>query len=660
MPIEPQSIDMTKMKISFAAIAVLYSFALSAQFQYQNYDWGKPKAFVPDSGSASKVVILKKEICEFGFENAMFLQVNMFHSIEYLGTEKAVEDNNRKYMGFTNTSIIMDPMARVILPDGSVIVLDESKILEAKDEATGNHYKYFAFEGVEPGSVIEYAYVLKSAPVYTGRQKYIQADAPVLRYEFDLFAPASMQFSMKTYKLGSNFTFSQVGSKNKWSLAADSLPAILPEFQAPLENLYAQFAFRLDSYSGESEVSSFSKASQSVYSQMSEPADRSDEKALKRIIKESGITKNTPEEEIIKHIEYFLKTSYRVVDHSGLQLNKPSEIVKNKLASHAGITKLYFMLFRRLGIETEIVLTCDRTKYPFDPSFEAYHFLTQYLMYFPKWDKFISPSDFAYRFGLIPYEYTDTYGLFVSERRIGNLSAGVGRVRKIPATPYSHTNSSMDINIRIDSAASDAIVCINSKASGYYAVYLQPYLELMNAEQWKNYVESEIQRIIPASSIQHYTLKNGKGLDVGHKPMEIEYCLENTGILSYAAGRYLINIGATIAPQLELYDTASRKLPVYSSYKRMYERTITLEIPQGYRVANPADSEIISEYGQAGNVSISFKSSWQQAEGSITVKAVEFYDQLWFEPSEYQFYREVINSAADFNKLTFIIEPIVE
>ena len=53
----------------------------------------------------------------------------------------------------------------------------------------------------------------------------------------------------------------------------------------------------------------------------------------------------------------------------------------------------------------------------------------------------------------------------------------------------------------------------------------------------------------------------------------------------------------------------------------------------------------------------SFKSSYQLLGNKLIITADEHYKENKIEVSMYEEYRTVINSAADFNKITLLLEP---
>jgi len=79
-------------------------------------------------------------------------------------------------------------------------------------------------------------------------------------------------------------------------------------------------------------------------------------------------------------------------------------IIRNRIASHRGILRLYGAIFEKLGVEHQYVLTCDRSENAIDRSFENWNNTTDFLIYFPATKKFMAPTLLETRYPWInPY-----------------------------------------------------------------------------------------------------------------------------------------------------------------------------------------------------------------------------------------------------------------
>jgi hypothetical protein len=125
-----------------------------------------------------------------------------------------------------------------------------------------------------------------------------------------------------------------------------------------------------------------------------------------------------------------------------------------------------------------------------------------------------------------------------------------------------------------------------------------------------------------------------------------------------AGKKYLFKVGELIGHQMELYQNKKRVLPVENKFERSYLRTINVTIPKGYKIANLDDVVISNTFIENGEKILAFNSSYEIEGNSVKIVANEFYRKNIIPVKDYENYRRVINSAADFNKVVLIFEPI--
>jgi hypothetical protein len=144
----------------------------------------------------------------------------------------------------------------------------------------------------------------------------------------------------------------------------------------------------------------------------------------------------------------------------------------------------------------------------------------------------------------------------------------------------------------------------------------------------------------------------------GEQPLEFILDFNSSAFVEKAGKKYLFSVGDLIGAQTELYQEKERKLPVDSEFERSYLRTISISIPEGYSVANLDDINISNAYSNDNNEKLmSFDSSYTLDGNTLTIVADEHYRMNHVNIDIYEDYRKVINSAADFNKITLILEP---
>ena len=152
-----------------------------------DYSWDdKPQYAVSDESNEPMMALKEKYVTEYSYVDNEFTEHYLEHKALWLNSNDKIEDYNRIYLPYSSNSVLLKSKARVITKSGKVIDLDESKILTAQDEETGKNYKYFAFEGLEKGSIVEYFYVEKKKPSYSGTMFRLQSDFPKKKVAFDL------------------------------------------------------------------------------------------------------------------------------------------------------------------------------------------------------------------------------------------------------------------------------------------------------------------------------------------------------------------------------------------------------------------------------------------------------------------------------------------
>ena len=140
--------------------------------------------------------------------------------------------------------------------------------------------------------------------------------------------------------------------------------------------------------------------------------------------------------------------------------------------------------------------------------------------------------------------------------------------------------------------------------------------------------------------------------------MKFEVDLESDAFTEKAGRKYLFKVGELIGRQIQMYQEKERKLTLVDDYKRSYFRTINIRIPKGYKVVNLDDLNIENSYEKDGEELLSFKSNYKIIDGVLSITADEHYRINIIDKSIFEDYRKVINSAADFNKITLVLEPM--
>jgi hypothetical protein len=655
------------MKIrNYISILILFiGVSASAQIEpfYKTYDWDSIPDYKITASDTDDIITYKdKVVKEFFFiSDNELVEFAIEHQVLWLNSDQQIEENNKIYLPYSASTELLVNKARVITKEGKIIELDESKILTAEDEETKQTYKYFTFEGVEKGSFVEYMYVLKKYPTYKGKRVSLQTDHPKYNVEFDLYSPGNLVFEFKTYN-GLDSVRLDTNSKDKfhWAVSVDSMPALEREDQASYKAHRQFLIYKLDRNITSSmyDISSYGKVAENAYSFLYNNTTKSETKQLGKIIKAANAKAASNTHDKIRAIEDYVKKNIFLVDGSSDKLSDISFILENKFADQTGLLKVYARIFKIMDIKMQLVMTCDRTSLKFDKEFEANNFLLDYLFYFPEVKSFLSPTDIGSRLGFPPPELTNNYGLFIKEVALGDFNTGIGKIKFINPVTYKKNFDNILVTLKFNADdLTKTELNIDRAAGGYYAMGNQPYMHLLDEKTTKEVVESHVKYLNENIEIIDKTVYNDNAEDFGIKPFRVVANVTSDAFVEKAGNKYLFKLGELIGPQMEMYQKKKRVLPVENQFTRNYHRVITFTIPEGYKISNLADINIANDYKKDGEILFKFISSYKVDGDKVTVTADEYYTTIEIAPEAFEAYRTVINSAADFNKVTLILEP---
>lgn len=631
---------------------------------YKSYSWEQH----PDYGDLATndeedmIAFKDKLIKEFYFnDDNNLVEFSLEHQLLWLNSNSAIEDNNKVYLPFSSNSEILISKARVITNKGEIIELDDSKILTATDEETNKVYKYYAFEGIEKGSFIEYYYVVKKNPQYKGRRIYIQDAYNKANVSFELFAPENLVFKFKSYnELEEVKKDTMTKGKLHWKLNIDQIEKLEKEEQSAYDAYRKYLVYKLDKNTANNSqgISSYVNVSKNMYRYLFVDLSSNEISSIQKLVKASGLNKEKNEEFKIRALENYLKSNFYIADIETEAYEDINSILENKTGNEVGLIRIMIAALKSVGIKTEVVLTSDRFDLKFDKTFQASNFLTDYLLYFPGVKMYTSPKEIDSRLGIPPSELTDNYGLFIKEVQLGNYTGGAGKVRYIEPLSAEKSGDEMIIDVSFDkSDLTINHIKLNRTYSGYYASYIQPYLNLINKEDVDKFYDQLIKSLSENLTIIDKTVKNDNSDLFGKAPFNLTAHTETESMVVKAGNKYLFKLGEIIGPQMEMYQETERKLPIESQFNRNFIRTLNIKIPKGFTINNPDEMNIHHFHMENGEKIHEFHSYYTINQDVLTVYANEFYKQNHIALENYEAYRKVVNGAADFNKIVLVLEP---
>lgn len=605
------------------------------------------------------VMLLDERVINFFYDDNNLVEQYYIHQRIYVNSKDLIEEYNKLYIRLNDERVLNDYGARVIKKSGEVIHLDE-EIHEGTTEE-GKTYKYFAISGAEKGSIIEYYYVIDKQPQVSGRMITFQGSIPRNKVRLVIASPLNLGFTAYCHSGDIEMVKDSTDStQNVLVGEAFNIPKEPEEaFSNPArESVNVIFNLLYNTYTGKRNIFNYGVVSQTVFENLNQELDKKDKKVIKSILKAVKISDSKDDREKILKLEQYIKTKFKIVESGIPELSVLSFANEQKIINSNGTVKLFFHLFKEAGIKFETVLTCSRYSMPFVTEIESYLFLDQYLFYFPALKDYMVPDAVLYRLGVIPYGYIGNNGLFIREVKVGDIVSGLGKVKYIKPYPSDHTKQTFDIDAMIDLDKQMVEVKFQQELTGYYAQQVQPIVDYISEEDKAEFRESNVTDMFENAKIQSIDVQNEGSEYLCVKPYIVNATYTNADFLESAGSKLLFRIGDLIGPQAEMYQEEERKLPVENDYNRQYIRTISFTIPEGYSCDNLDALNIDKTLQYDGHESCGFVSSYKLDGDKLTVDIKEYYNDLLLPKSEYEKYREVINAAADFNKVVLVLKKL--
>lgn len=650
-----------KLYITSFFLCLAYLAYPQENIAYSTYNWEETPTILDTQGFGDRdIVQLKdKHVVDFRFSDAnTLIEYDIEHYSYWLNSDDEIENFNKIYLPYNSSSSILRSKARVIKKDGSTIELDESKIMTAKNEETGQEYKYFAFEGIEKGSSIEYFWIIKSSPRYSGRRITLQSDIEKRNIEFDLYAPSNLFFKFKSYNGLDSIVYDTIKTEQQhWSLKIDKQIALEDETYSAYHANKKYLIYKLDynSATNVSNIISYVNSTKNIFAYLYTPNKNKVKKAVAKILKSKNIDIARDLNSKIRTIEDYIKNTIYYIDSYNPELNDLSSVLSKKIANKSGIIKLYIEMFNQQNIQHELVLTSDRFNLKFDKDFEATIFLEDYLFYFPEIDAYLSPVALSSRLGFPTPEYTECYGLFIKKVAFGDFASGIGKIKYIKGVDYKKNFDNIIVDVDFDKDdLTNTNLKIDRSSGGYYIKWLQPFMHILKEKE--ETLDEQITFINENIEIISKTVYNDDATFFGIEPLRVVADAKANVFVEKAGANLLFKVGELIGPQSEMYQEKERIQPMETYYRKNYHRVINVTIPEGYTIKNLDNINLKETYQQENKEIMKFHSSYKIEENKLIITADEYYNFIRLSREEFEDYRRVMNAAADFNKVTLILE----
>ncbi len=612
------------------------------------------------------VMLFQSETRDYKYEGKDVTLYSTEHTLIKVLDRTGIESFNQIPVPFKDGQTRVDSIkARTILPDGT------TRDLKYEMLYVGGQSLFFALDGVEKNAEIEILVKYKSISSYFGTIHF-QHRMPVLNTYFELNYPKEMTFNTKGYHGFPSGTEQIVGGHKQVKIAVANIPALQDQQQSFYDLYLMRLDYAIDHYTSRGgyetgESFTWDKFAQRLYNRFYN-LGKDDNAAVGKYLTSLGIHGGETEAEKIKMIEDGIKTG--IVEYSMMlgrtrDNNNLDSIITRKSATSEGMVRLFCACLRVAGINHELGMTTNREEHLLDEKFVNWSPLEDYVIYFPRQNKYLAPNHPFLRYPEIPHTMIANKGIFCKTNpetgfAIGSEVASSGAIiRKIPAPAASYSRIDQNIGITFnDDLEPEAEVTYSY--TGYGAADLRTTLAEANAEGKKKIIENHILLADKREKIVKYSTVNEAFNSVyTKKPLEIKATVRVPQLMDKAGTKYMFRIGDVIGNQTNMYDThQERILPVDIDYPNTQTRVITVNLPAGTKILNPEALRIHAAHEDRdnGNVTSYFNSDYTLVGNKLTVTVTEAYNQLHYTVYEYPNYKKVVNAAADFNKVSIVLE----
>jgi hypothetical protein len=625
---------------------------------YESYNWEITPSYQIEESDNDMVAIKDKVVTEFIFEDQNLIEYYLEHKVLWLNSDDRIEEYTKVYLPIANDASQVVINVRIIKKTGEIIVLDKSRILRSEDDETGRDFNYYSIDDVEKGSIIEYYYVIKRRPKFQGAMVDIQSDYDKQTVEFDLYAPSNLRFSFKSFNLET--TVKKIESfkeKTHWKFLAKDIKAVNKEEKAPYNATIGFIMYKLhENTANNAIITSYNNVAQNLFDFYYSTYSKLEKKLIHKFAKNFKFDDGLRDENKARIIDLFIKENIYISENDSENL---INVLKTKTANETGVIKLYIALFEKFDVTHEMVLTSNRLQLKFDKDFEATNFLQEFLFYFPASKKYLSPSKFGTRFGFPPPYFMNNFGLFVTGYDINGKRKAFSEVKFIEGIPASLSSDEMLIEVIFNTKdLTKNTIALERKLNGYYAMNLHPFMNLIQPNRINEVIDQYfVQNSDKNAKVLKREFINEDPSLFGVKPFVVKFDISSEYFVEKKGDKYLFKLGDLIGPQMEMQQEKKRILPLEAEFNRSYYRTIKIHIPEGYQISNLEDIIIKNSYTTKDKELFIFDSYYTLEGNVLTVIADEHYRETFVAPEIFEAYRTVINSAADFNKVTLVLEP---
>lgn len=645
---------------AFTALAFASKAQMAALYS-TSFSWAAKPALhkMPEKFKDASAVYLRDDrIFEYKFEDKRLIQYNHVYKLIKVADDKGIETFNKIYVPVYGNSQVNDLKARVINSSGQVIDVPSEKI---KDETyEGNRYRFFAMEGLDKGSEIEFTYVTKKNPTFFGSETFQSETTPYARVNVSLVVPKHLKFEAMGFNGLTVLPDSLVDESLVTAAYSDNIPQLEEEkYGLPVPHLQRidyKLSYNLSNNNG-ARLNTWNEMARNVHRNLTTLSDK-EKKAVNKFVGEANIPDGASEETTITLLEDFMKTRINI-DEKLVSENAEvlDAVIKSGNTNDLGAGRLMIAMLENKGIRYQAVFPSVRNQLPLVEELENWNRVDEMILYFPSTKKFLQPNSDILRYPYVDPYWAATRGLFLKTTSIGDVTTAIAKFDTIPMIPFDEHAHNMEVSVKLDGTGDSLIIESKQILKGYGAMPYRPIWSYLTQEKQQDAMKEIISSVAKSENIQDIKAENTTFTGFWeNKPLVISGTIHTGQLLDRAGNKLLFKIGELIGPQEQMYQEKARQLPAELQYPHVLYRKLHFQVPDGYSIKNLKDLSIDIQEKKGTRLSMGFTSNYTLTGNNLDVEVLETYRDIKYPLSEFETFKRIINAAADFNKIVLVLE----
>ena len=516
------------------------------------------------------------------------------HEYNYV-REKIFTEEGRKYADVDIPLIkgqweIVNIRARTIRPDGTIANFDGKVYEKEIVKARGLKYlaKTFTLSDVQPGSIIEYHYMIDFAENYVFDSHWVLSDDLFIKsakYTLKPYAQWALQW---TWPNGLPESAKPPVDENKLiHMEAQDVPAFQVEDDMPPE---ATMKYRVDFIYSED---GFEKEPDKFWKKQGKKMNDGAEgfvnkrKAMEQAVAEIVSPGDSPDaklQKIYARVQKTRNTSYEVKKSEQEQkrakekdINNVEDLWKRGYGEADQITLLFLGLARASGFDASAVKVATRDDHFFKPNVMKARDLNTYviLVKLSGKDAYFDPGAAYTPFGLLPWPETSTMGLKLDK------DGGTWINTPTPEPSESQVIRKADLNLTLEGSLEGKLTVT---FTGLEAQRRRLQERNEDEAHRKKLLEEYVKENIPVGI--EVELTNKPDWTSSSPTMVAEFSLKVPGWVSGAGKRALLPVGLFSGPEKHICEHSTRVHPLY--FQHLFEKTddVHIELPLGWQMSS--------------------------------------------------------------------------